>query len=32
MRERLSTLFAILLGVISLALALVFAAMQSGML
>lgn len=32
MREKLSTLFAILLGMISLILALIFAAMQSGML
>lgn len=32
MREKISTLFAILLGVLSFVLALVFAAMQSGIL
>lgn len=32
MREKLATLFAILLGVLSVALALVFAAMQSGLI
>jgi len=32
MRERLSTIFAVLVGVVSLLLALVFAAIQSGLM